>query len=314
MKKMTKVFTILMCAVLAFSFWSCENPATSNTKNNGNQNSDAGKGTTATGTQGTATTTVDPLTIPLTIEVISAEHIYVVNPWSTLKYKKNGGEAVRIIATEPDVNNHGMQAVLDVAAGDKLEFFADGSENKTMEYPLTIWCRNGTQCYAYGNVMSLLDSVNYATLKEIRDEKAFNDLFNSSKILTHPDKDILLPATTLKKSCYSGMFYGASISKAPLLPATTLAENCYNNMFSVCLNLTQAPELPAQVLVKKCYEYMFYYCHSLNYVKCLATDISSEDCTSNWLGYVSDTGTFVKAEGANWSSGTNGIPAGWTTE
>ncbi|MBQ6652043.1 MAG: hypothetical protein IJM81_01410, partial [Prevotella sp.] len=64
---------------------------------------------------------------------------------------------------------------------------------------------------------------------------------------------------------------------------------------------------------------MFSGCANLNYVKCLATDISADYCTTNWLGNVAATGTFVKATGMeNWTVGpdaddnVNGIPEGWT--
>ena len=39
-----------------------------------------------------------------------------------------------------------------------------------------------------------------------------------------------------------------------------------------------------------------------------------EDCTTDWLADVSDTGTFVKANGVDWSRNENGIPDGWTIE
>ena len=39
-----------------------------------------------------------------------------------------------------------------------------------------------------------------------------------------------------------------------------------------------------------------------------------EDCTTDWLADVSDTGTFVKANGVDWSRDANGIPDGWTIE
>jgi len=255
------------------------------------------------------------LATPLTIEVASDTQIYVKNPWSTLKYKKNGGEAVRIIATENDFNSRGMMAVIDVVSGDKLEFFADGSENMTAEYPLNIYCRYGTECYVYGNVMSLLSSTNFETLTEITEEKAFYQLFCDTRIKNHNEKDILLPATSLSKDCYNGMFTMCmDITKTSALPATTLAEGCYESMFGWCTNLTRAPELPATTLAKNCYKGMFQGCPQLNYVKCLATNISAEDCTTDWLADVSDTGTFVKANGVDWSRDENGIPDGWTIE
>ncbi len=126
-----------------------------------------------------------------------------------------------------------------------------------------------------------------------------------------------LPATTLAYGCYELMFRGTSIYEAPELPATTLAEKCYGSMFSFCPNLKKAPVLPAKVLVKGCYSTMFIGT-PINYIKCLAEDVSAEDCTMAWLGHAYGTGpasngTFVKSSSMNsWPVGDNGIPEGWT--
>lgn len=123
-----------------------------------------------------------------------------------------------------------------------------------------------------------------------------------------------LPATTLADECYYAMFYGCTaLTEAPALPATTLKYSCYGNMFRDCTSLTSAPELLAPVLAPDCYYWMFYGCKNLTYVKCLATDISASSCTNNFLGNVSPTGTFVKADGMDdWTRDYNGVPEGWT--
>ncbi|MBR5671302.1 MAG: hypothetical protein IKX11_05535, partial [Bacteroidales bacterium] len=78
-------------------------------------------------------------------------------------------------------------------------------------------------------------------------------------------------------------------------------------------HITQAPELDATTLASSCYSFMFAGCSSLNYVRCLATDISADNCVDNWLGSVFASGVFIKAsEMTDWSSGESGIPAGWT--
>ena len=133
-----------------------------------------------------------------------------------------------------------------------------------------------------------------------------------SSLLKAPD----LPATELASSCYDGMFVGcSSLTTAPELPATTLASNCYGYMYENCISLTTAPQLPATTLANQCYKYMFYKCASLNYIKCLATDISATECTDAWLADASSSGTFVKdANMTGWTTGTNGIPSGWTIQ
>ena len=123
-----------------------------------------------------------------------------------------------------------------------------------------------------------------------------------------------LPAETLAKNCYGSMFSGCtSLTTAPELKATTLAEHCCDSMFARCTSLTAAPELPAETLAERCYGCMFYGCTRLQYVKCLATNISSAYCTSYWLEGVSTSGTFVKAKDmTSWERGASGIPSGWT--
>lgn len=129
-----------------------------------------------------------------------------------------------------------------------------------------------------------------------------------------------LPATTLARNCYEQMFqYCTSITTAPTLPATTLVDYCYNNMFFNCSSLTISPVLPAETLVSKCYYQMFRNCTNLKSVKCLATDISATDCTTNWLDNVSGTGTFTKASSmTSWPTNgpdtKTGIPSGWTVQ
>ena len=141
----------------------------------------------------------------------------------------------------------------------------------------------------------------------------YREMFDSCTNLTTAPE---LPATTLANDCYRSMFYGCeSLTTAPELPATTLAAYCYRSMFLGCTNLTTAPELPATTLTESCYQSMFQACESLNYIKCLATDISATNCTFNWVNGVASTGTFVKAASMNdWTTGTSGIPTGWTVQ
>ena len=124
----------------------------------------------------------------------------------------------------------------------------------------------------------------------------------------------ILPATTLADSCYKSMFKGCtSLTTAPVLSVTTLADSCYASMFNGCTSLTTAPTLSATTLANNCYKSMFYHCASLNSITCLATDISASNCTGNWVNGVAASGTFTKAASmTSWTSGTSGIPSGWT--
>ena len=134
---------------------------------------------------------------------------------------------------------------------------------------------------------------------------------NCSSLITAPS----LPATTLAEGCYEYMFYGCtSLITAPSLPATTLADSCYFEMFYSCTSLTSAPDLLATTLALACYQGMFALCNNLNYIKCLATNNVNENNTFQWAYNVSQTGTFVKANGVTWPTGNDGIPTGWTVQ
>ena len=124
----------------------------------------------------------------------------------------------------------------------------------------------------------------------------------------------VLPATTLAERCYYGMFNNCtSLTAAPELPATTLANGCYQSMFESCTSLTTAPELLATTLAYYCYFHMFSSCTNLSSITCLATSISADKCTQNWLNGVSASGTFTKAASmTSWTTDVNGIPSGWT--
>jgi hypothetical protein len=112
------------------------------------------------------------------------------------------------------------------------------------------------------------------------------------------------------------MFNGCTgLTTAPELPATTLANSCYSHMFSGCTGLTTAPELPATTLAGYCYQYMFRDCSKLNYIKMLATNISTVNYgLDNWVNGVTSTGTFVKNSMTSLSIGVSGIPNGWIVE
>lgn len=172
-------------------------------------------------------------------------------------------------------------------------------------------------CNVGGNIMSLLYGSNFTGEETAFPSGTFTfyGLFSSNTHLVDAS-DLLLPATTLSTSCYASMFDGCtSLTTAPELPVTALADNCYGSMFNNCASLTTAPTLPATTLVYGCYSGMFSGCTSLNYIKCLATDISADYCTNNWVTNVSSTGTFVKNPSmSGWTTGESGIPSGWTVE
>ena len=257
---------------------------------------------------------VDPkLATPLTIEAITPGIISVSNPKEGMQYSKNGG-AKTAVTTD----------AIDVAAGDKVQFYGKGTSITSYGSNVMIECTqitgsgNGFTCKVYGNIMSLVDEKNFATAKTLSATYTFKFLFYNNTKLTDAS-GLLLPATQLQESCYFSMFSKcAALTAAPALPATQLADYCYESMFNECSALTAAPVLPAKKLVNRCYYSMFNYCSNLATVTCLATSgINQDNSTSYWLNVagsdVQGTKTVNTVSTANWPVDNHGgIPTGWT--
>lgn len=111
------------------------------------------------------------------------------------------------------------------------------------------------------------------------------------------------------RGLYSGCTGLVDASKL-IIPATNAVASAYREMFYNCTSLEIGPEILATKLNYLTCANMFNGCSKLKYIKCLATNMYNS--TSNWVQGVSPTGTFVKKAGANWPTGNNGIPSGWT--
>ncbi len=279
------------------------------------------------------------LEMPLTFEILSNGNI----SWKaqntaytcTIEYKKNDGEWTSITSAT------GSSAPsISVVAGDILQFRGDNATYSSNSSSYNTFSDTTCQFNVKGNIMSLINSTDFATITTLQSAYTFMSLFRNCMGLTSAGNLVLLattltyscysymfygctslteapelPATTLAEYCYIYMFYGCtSLTTAPELPATTLANGCYNGMFYDCTSLTTAPDLPATTLAVGCYYHMFSNCTSLRYIKCLATSIpSGEGCTLLWTYNVASTGTFIKASSMNdWTTGNSGIPSGWT--
>ena len=279
-----------------------------------------------------------PKETPLTFNVTSDGAIKWAKSGSamqekTILYKLNDGEWTSITS-----NSSGSALSISVVSGDTIQFKGDNATYSTGSNAYTYFIASGATFTVSGNIMSLIDSTDFATATVLTEDYALCGLFKSCTGLTDASNLVLpattltlgcyrslfdrcshltsgteLPATTLAQDCYRSMFFNCSgLTTAPELPATTLASSCYQYMFAGCTGLTTAPELPATTLVSYCYQYMFQSCTNLNYIKCLATDISASYCTRDWVRTVSSTGTFVTPSSTNWSTGASGIPSGWT--
>lgn len=265
---------------------------------------------------------------PLTFEVLTGGTInWIANNSgfvSTIEYNKNGTGWQTITSktgsTASSTDCGG--AKINVVAGDIVQFRGNNDYYCCGATNYNTFGGSASYCNIKGNIMSLIDSVNYPTLKTFPSgsQRNFNGLFRQHGNYFYPRfvdaSELILPATALTEYCYANMFYGYNrvLTAGPELPATTLATGCYSQMFSRT-SLPIAPVLPALTLVNNCYYMMFGSCSSLTYVKCLALDISANNCIKYLFDGVSQAGTFVKHPNNNdWPRGSSGIPNNWTIE
>ena len=214
---------------------------------------------------------------PLTFNIISGGTIRwraeSIGDRIRIQYRINGGQWCDITSdTAYSAPN------IPVSAGDVVQFRGDNA-TYTINAPFYNSFSGSTAKFEVeGNIMSLIDSTNFATATTLASSYTFTYLFSYCTGLTSAE-NLILPATTLTNYCYSSMFAGCtSLTTAPELPATTLASYCYQGMFGDCTSLTTAPALPATTLTSYCYQSMFYGCSSLTTAPELPATTLTEHC------------------------------------
>lgn len=269
-----------------------------------------------------------------TVEVHENAHMRV--PSKISHYRINGGSWV----------DNSEERLFDVFSGDTIEMKGNNDKcdwvfSSRAHAHIGVNVVMPGDFIIYGNIMSLLYGDSFYNKTVLPSADTFSYLFYETSGITDAS-NLVLPATSLTDACYSYFFYGCSkLTGAPKLNALNLAKSCYHSMFFNCASLTTAPELPATRLSALCYLSMFYGCinletapvlptvetnysegassydtmftgcEKLSYIKCLLKE-PSDSYTADWVGGVKQTGTFVKHPDAEWISGINGIPAGWT--
>ena len=161
-----------------------------------------------------------------------------------------------------------------------------------------------------GNIMTLIDKVGETLI--IPSNYCFRNLFRQCTSLV--EANISLPATTLTNGCYDNIFRDCSnLEIGPIeLPALNIPQLAYRSFFGGCSKLAKAPVLYGVTLGVGSYENILGGCVLINKVISYAQNISANNCLTNWLNNVSSTGDFYNLGGANYPSGSSGIPSGWT--
>ena len=176
---------------------------------------------------------------------------------NAIEYKKNDGAWTTYTWNEAiSVENSDKVAF----RGNNVKYYGNGSPSFESHITST------ADVYVYGNMMSLINSTDFAALTTLTGDWNFAKLFRKegenpwdppvavTTIKSHPSKDIVLPATSLTNYCYAGLFAGCSgITRAPELPATTMTVGCYEEMFRGT-GLTAVPALPATKMIPYSYD------------------------------------------------------------
>ena len=222
-----------------------------------------------------------PIQKPLTFNIISGGTInWTASDSSvtkTIEYKLNGGEWASI------TSNTGASApTITVNTGDKIQFRGSNTSYGTSALSYSTFGNSTAEFKVEGNIMSLINSTDFATATTLGSKYTFNGLFNGCTGLTSAE-NLVLPATTLADSCYYSMFTNcAKLTKAPKeLPSDTLTTNCYAQMFWNCKSLTKVPKLSATKLATYCYSSMFAGCKSLITVPELPATTLATNCYYN---------------------------------
>lgn len=225
------------------------------------------------------------LVTPLTFEIESDGEIKWTHNTSSnpsyvrrrIDYRKNGGEWTSITST---FTGDTIITPISVVAGDVVQFRGNNSAYTYQDsYHASF---SGTTCgfKVKGNIMSLISGTNFSNLVAFKSSSRnnFHNLFEHCTGLTDAGK-LILPATTLRPYCYTGMFsYCTSLTRAPKLPAMKMDKSSYVTMFSNCSSLVTPPELPATGLSDDCYGRMFISCTSLETAPMLPAQNLASSC------------------------------------
>lgn len=150
-------------------------------------------------------------------------------------------------------------------------------------------------------------------------------MFEYTPIINAPE----LPCLTIKPNCYQCMFYYCDklLNGPKILPGETLETNCYTSMFKGT-KLKKAPELMFTSVVENACNAMFENCYDLNYIKVHFSEWGSWQTTNGiysgglnyWTSHAGENikdpsmKMFVCPQALPEIRGTSCIPLYWTIE
>ena len=167
-----------------------------------------------------------------------------------------------------------------------------------------------------GNIMSIVDETNYATMTSIPDD-AFRSMFeNDTHIISAIDLNFG-NITSVGITSLTSMFEGCTslISTPDLSSFTTLEIQSMQSMFQGCTSLAIAPDLSGITSMDRgAMDFIFLSCTSLTVA--YAPTVSPWENTSGWLSGVAASGTLYCPSQAVAdlipNNDASGCPTGWT--
>ena len=248
--------------------------------------------------------------------VVARYSTSLTRPSTNISYSVNNGTWVD--ETLNSTNNYAI--TFNVSTGDKIRFKSTGttycntSSNKSWH---VIFGYNNTE--DLGNNFNRTDLENYVTTINF-------DVYGNIMSLLYGDNFSGQTSLGNNNFTFCSIFKAASVVSAENLvfPATTLKPSCYRGLFSKSLTLQISPTLPATTLVDSCYNYMFENCATLIKVTCLAENPGSNTGLSGFMTgctasasniFYKSSNTTTTGSGTNkWPSGASGIMTSWTVE
>ena len=147
-------------------------------------------------------TALSGLNRPLTIRAIADD--------TKVSFVNRSGGIVYYITSYGVANIIGKSETAEISLnkGQNVRFLGDNASYGAAAKDQSSYFHFTKECYVYGNVMSLVDSRNYATATTLTEDYAFAHLFDdcNAHIFNYAYDSIYLPATTLTKGCYQSMF------------------------------------------------------------------------------------------------------------
>lgn len=159
---------------------------------------------------------------PLTVKAMEDETIV------TFKNRAQGPVTFVTNAGKSGVIGSDTSYDIVLAKGQRVWFLGDNACYGNEDYNLASNINFSKTCEVYGNVMSLIDSKNFATATTLTEPFTFANLFLMNWNLVN----------NAKESIY--------------LPATTLTEGCYMQMFALCTGLTEVTILANDITASNC--------------------------------------------------------------